>query len=159
MGAPNGGTGRFGKPQIAHLSFLHQIRHGAHCVFDGRLGIHAMLVVKIDHIDVQPLKRSLAAGANIFGTAANSQEFSIGRPLIAELGGEHHLLAAASNRLAYQRLILTDSVHVRGVQEAHSPIERQLNGGDGFCVVGFAIKLRHAHASQTHAGNFESKRT
>ena len=158
MRAPNGARRRFGKAEIAHFALLHQIRHGADRVFNRRFRVHAMLVVKIDHFHVQALERSLAARANIFGASIHSQEFSIGRSLIAELGGEHYFLAPALDRLADQHFILERAVHVGGVQKIHSAIEREVNGCDGFGVVGGAVKFRHAHASQTHAGNFQAER-
>ncbi len=148
----------FGQAEVAYFPLLHQIRHRANGVFNRGLRVHAMLVVKIDHFHVQALERSFTARANVFRAAVHSQEFSIGRPLIAELGGEHHFVAPALNRFADQHLILEGAVHVGGIEEIHPVIERQVNGCDGLGVVGGAIKLRHSHASQPHARNFQAER-
>lgn len=45
-------------------------------IFDGRFRIHAMLVVKIDDVHVQPLERSLTARSDIFGTSIHTQKLN-----------------------------------------------------------------------------------
>ena len=66
-----GGWCRAGLAQAerAHLALLDQPRHGADRVLDRNIGIDAVLIVEIDHIDAEPLEARLAGGRHIFGPA------------------------------------------------------------------------------------------
>jgi hypothetical protein len=54
-----------------------------------------------------------------------------------------------------QFLVAPDAVHVGGIEEGNAAIDRVMNGGDGFGVVGLAIELGHAHAAEALRGHDE----
>ncbi len=65
-----------------------------------------------------------------------------------ELGGQHDLVAASRDRLADQPLVRAVGVHVRGVEQVDTAVERGADGGDGLGPVGGAVGVAHPHASQ-----------
>ena len=79
--------------------------------------------------------------------AIDSEERSIRRTHVAELGGEHDPLAAALNGAPDQFLVLANPVHVRRVEERHTELEGAVDGGDGLVLIGIAVELRHPHAA------------
>ena len=81
-GAADRGGAASDNPRKRTLPCLNQFRHRAHGFFDGTLGIHAMLVVKIDGFDAEPAQACFAALLHVFGPPADSRE--IFRP-----GSEH----------------------------------------------------------------------
>ena len=50
-----------GQAEVAHLALLHQLGHGAHRLLDRRVGVDAVLVVEVDHLDAEPLQALVAA--------------------------------------------------------------------------------------------------
>ncbi|MNH25300.1 hypothetical protein D3C79_852870 [compost metagenome] len=66
-------------PDITNFTFANQVRHGAHHLFNRHFRIHAVLVVKIDHVHPKPLQAALHRAANIFRPAADAPGAGIGR--------------------------------------------------------------------------------
>src|SRR5205814_7452529 len=97
-------------------------------------GVDAVLVIKVDDLDAEPLQARLAGRADIIGIALDAEELAGGSADIAELGGEEHLVAAVADRLADQLLVPADAVHVGGVEEGHAAVDRMMDGGDRFLV-------------------------
>ncbi len=67
MGTADGLRSRFRQTQVPDLSFAHEVGHRSHSVFDGRVGVDAMLVVEVDRIDAQSLQARFAGLAHIGG--------------------------------------------------------------------------------------------
>ena len=90
----------FAEAECAHLARLHQFAHGADRVLDRHLGIDAVLVVEVDHVDAQSLQARIARRLHMGGTAIHA--VGAARLLrLAEFGGQHDLVAtAAGQRLA-----------------------------------------------------------
>src|SRR5208282_1617735 len=124
-GAPYGLRGRFGKTQGAHLALFDQPRHRAYGLFDRRVGIDAMLVVKIDCIDAEAFQAALDRLANVLGLSVDAPE-ALGSAYDSELGGDHRLAAPPANRAPDQFLVLVGTIHVRRVQMIHAEIERAM---------------------------------
>jgi hypothetical protein len=59
MGATDRLHSRFGKAEVLHLALLDQLLHRARHIFDGHVGIDAMLIEQVDDIDLEPLERAL----------------------------------------------------------------------------------------------------
>src|SRR5439155_16170630 len=68
---------------------------------------------------------------------------------LAELRGEHHLLARALERPAEQLLVVAPAVHVRGVQEVDAQVQRVVDDVDGLGVIALAVGARHGHAPES----------
>src|SRR3954471_8721349 len=89
------GTG-FGEAEVADLSASHKLRHGAHCVFNWRVGIDAVLVIKIDGFDTEAAEAGFAGLADVFGLAAHASGAGVvGIANNAELRRQHDLVALA----------------------------------------------------------------
>ena len=48
----------FGQPEVFDVALLNQILHCAGNVFNRNFGVHAMLIVEVDGIDLQPPERA-----------------------------------------------------------------------------------------------------
>jgi hypothetical protein len=72
-----------------------------HGVLDGCIGINSVLIIEVDHIDLQPVQGRLTSRAHIVGLSIDSDESPIGRPDIAKLGRNHDLVATILDRLTH----------------------------------------------------------
>ena len=81
--------------QVADLSLLDQLGHGADRFLDGNRAIHPMLVVEIDVVDAESLERAIARLPHVLGPAVHSEKAAVLAALVAELGGEYDLVAPA----------------------------------------------------------------
>jgi len=91
----------FGQPEVSHFPFAHKLRHRAHRFLDGRSGIDAVLVIKIDRFNAEAFQAGLAASANVFRLAAHAAHVRVGAVSHdAVLRGEKYLFAAIANGLA-----------------------------------------------------------
>jgi hypothetical protein len=70
------------------------------------------------------------------------------QPLVAELGGQHHLVAPVGDGTADQPLVGERPVDVGGVQEVAAEVQGAVDGGDRLALVGRAVGLAHPHAAQ-----------
>src|SRR3974390_2664173 len=59
VGAADGFGAGFRKTEMLHLALLDQVLDGAGHVFDGYRGVDAVLVVEVDDINAEALKRTL----------------------------------------------------------------------------------------------------
>src|SRR5580658_3865198 len=114
----NSGRRRFRESEIFHFAGFHQISHRAYGVFDRSVGVHAMLVIKIDVIDAEALERSFTGRFHVLRLAADAEErWIVLLSQEGELCGHEEFAAAAANSLAYQLLIIANAIGVGGVQE------------------------------------------
>ena len=153
--AADGPRRRLGEPDVPHLAGAHQLGHGADGLFDRRARVDAVLVVEIDGIDAQALQRGVAGGANVFRTSIDADPAPVGIALVAELGRQDDLVAAAADGAADQPLVGERAVHVGGVEKVDAEVERAVDGGDRLRVVVRAVELGHAHAAQADRSDFE----
>ena len=123
----------------------------------GAVRVHAMLIIQINHVHLQPAQAPFTSRADVGGLAADAAHrrtpARAGRGWIAhdaELGGQHHLAAATLNGAAHKFLIQVRAVNIRRIQQGYSQVQRAMNRGNGFPVVARAVEFRHAHAAQSH---------
>jgi len=116
-----------------------------------------MLIIQINHVHLQPAQARLTSRADVSGLAADPAHrrtpTHAGRGWIAhdaELGGQHHLAAAALNGAAHEFLIQVRAVNIRRIEQRYSQVQRAMNRGNGFAVVARSVEFRHAHASQSN---------
>src|SRR3546814_10557217 len=72
----------------------------------------------VDVVHAQALQAGVAGLRHVLGRAVDAQEVAVGRAHVAELGGEHDLVATRGQHLGQQPLVLTDAVHVGGVERS-----------------------------------------
>src|SRR6185369_8982974 len=138
----------------ADLPLVLQADHRAHRILDRHVGIDAMLVTKVDHLDPEPPEARLARQADVGRIAFDSEELALGPTNIAELGCEEDLVAAIADRPADELLVPADTVHVGGVEEGHAAIDRMVDRGDRLAVVAGAVELAHPHAAKADGRDF-----
>ena len=116
-----------------------------------------MLVVQVDVVGAKPAQRALHGGADVGRTAVESPRARAGVRDEAELGGEHHLVAAALDGTADEFLVDVRAVDLGGVDEGDAEIESAMDGANRFVVVGSGagVAVGHAHGSQPDARDFE----
>ena len=146
---------RLGEAEVAHLAGRDQLGHRADGLLDRDGLVDAVLVVEVDVVDAEPLQRGVARGADVLGAAVDADPGAVGEPLVAELGGQLDLVAAAGDRPADELLVGERAVHVGGVEEGHAEVERSVDGGEAGRLVGAAVELRHAHAAEAERGDVE----
>jgi Putative esterase len=113
----------------------------------------SFVVVEVDMLDPEPPETRLAGPLYIIRPPVDSQEFALRPAHIPKLAGEDDLVAPATNRATNQFLVLSHPVHVGGIQESHAQVESPVDGGYRFGLIGWTVKLRHAHATQTQSRN------
>src|SRR6266496_579752 len=72
----------FGQTEKAHFALVHKLCHGANGLFDRRVWIDTMLIIKIDYVDAQSAQTSFAGVVNVIRLSAN--------PAVVRPGGITH---------------------------------------------------------------------
>src|SRR6266404_3478168 len=107
MCATNGLCACFREPEMLHLTLLDEFFDGAGGIFDGNIGIDAVLIEQVDDIGLETLERGLGDLPDVFRTTIQRTPTgsTIGIRLEPELGGDHHLVAKRSERIAHKFFI------------------------------------------------------
>ena len=93
-------------------------------------------------------QRRVACLVDVLGVAADAQPLPVVAAHIAELGGEHDLVAAPPDRTPHEDLVGERAVHVGRVEEVDPQLERPLDRRDRLLVVALAVELGHPHAPE-----------
>ena len=150
------GTG-LGQAEVADLSIFYELRHRSHRVFDGRIGIDAMLVIKVDGFDAEAAEAGFTGFANVFGLAAHSAGAGIaGVANDAEFCGDDVFVAHALDGAPDEFLVFVRAVDIGRVEEVDPQLESAVDGGDGFRVIPRAVEFRHTHTAKAQGGDFET---
>jgi len=157
VGATDRVGGGFGEAQVADLARLDELLHRADGLLDRDRGVHAVLVVEVDVVDTEALERGVAGGADVRRAAVDADPAAVGVALVAELGGELDLVAAAGDRLADELLVGEGPVHVGRVEEGDAQVEGAVDGPDAGGLVAGAVELRHPHAAEAEGGDLEGR--
>jgi hypothetical protein len=73
----------------------------------------------------------------------------------AELGGKDDRVAPALEGTAEQLLVGKRTVRLGGIEKRDAQLDGSEECGDRFLVVGHAVRLAHAHASETEGGDLK----
>ena len=138
----------FGKTDITDLAVAHEFSHGADSLLYWRIGIDAVLIIKVNDFDAEALKTCFAAAAYIVLGAFHAYEVPIRRSQNAELGCEHDLIAAVPDRAADQFLVSSHAINVGRVEECDAKFDGAMDRIDSLRLAAWPIKLAHAHAAQ-----------
>jgi hypothetical protein len=104
-------------------------------------------------VDPKPLQRRITGPPHILRFPVDPHPAAVGSVLVAELGGQYHLVSVSDNRPPDQPLVAERPVHVGGVQQGDAEVERAVDGGDRLPVVGRPVRLAHHHAAQAYGGD------
>jgi hypothetical protein len=145
---------------VLHLALLDQFLHGSCDVFDGHVGIDAVLVEDVNAVGVQALQRCFSDLLDMLGAAVHTlpSRTAIRVEVEAELGGDHDLFANWGERLAKQPLIGERPIHFGRVKESDATIHGGVEERDHLLLVlrrSIGKGKTHTHAAKTERGNFE----
>ena len=151
MGSADGSHARLGHAEVFDLARLDQVLDRPGHVLDGHLRIHAVLVVEIDGVDLQPLEGFLSHLPDVPGLAVGHRQLGwivrAGRE--AEFRGDHDLVTHRGEGLTDQDLVRIGSVDFGGVEEGDAQVHGLADEGDHLLgILGRAIGETHAHAAQ-----------
>ena len=159
VGAANRFHAGLGKSEVLDLAGLDEFLDGAGHVFDGHVGIDAMLIEKVDGVDLEALERAFDGLLDVGGLAiqARGAWAMIGTAEIeTELGGDHDFVAIGSERFADELFVEERAVDFGGVEEGDAAVEGGVEeGGHLFFVFGRAVGKAHAHTAESDGGNFQ----
>ena len=142
---------------MAHLARLYEFGHGSDRFFDRNIGIDAMLIVEIDHIDAEPFQAGLARRAHIRSASVDATHVGVGLAAKdAKFRGQKNFIAQTTNRSANQNFVVAVPVNIRGIKEGDAQFDGAVNCGDRLCIIALAVKFGHAHAAKAHCGHFRS---
>jgi hypothetical protein len=103
-------------------------------------------VVEVDVVDAEALERGVTGGPDVVRGVVDRAD-AVDAP-DAELGGQHHLVAAVLDGPADELLVVPAAVHVGGVEEVDAEVEGAVDDRDGLLLVALAVELGHAHAAE-----------
>ncbi len=115
-----------------------------------------MLVVEINHVNVEPAQRVVTRLHHVLRVTVDTEVRTVVTALVAELRGEHYFASPILDCLADEHFILEGAVHVGGVEKGHTTVERLVNCGCRLGVVALSVELAHAHASQALCRDFQT---
>ncbi|GAB3837997.1 hypothetical protein GCM10027610_041080 [Dactylosporangium cerinum] len=157
VGAADGVDPGLGQADVPDLALLHQPRERAHGVLDGGARVDAVLVVQVDAVGAEAPQRALDGGTDVGRAAVQARLHPAVVGDEAELGGQHHLVAAALQGPADELLVDVRAVDLRGVDQRDPELDRPVDGADrlGVVAAGAAVAVRHSHRTESDAGDLE----
>ena len=115
VGASDRAGARFGESEVADLAGGDEVADGAGDVFDGDVGVDAVLVEEVDVVGAEPPEGVVGDLADAFGAAVGAVGWpAVGEP---ELGGDDDLVADRFEGLSDEELVAALSVGLGGVEE------------------------------------------
>src|SRR5258707_15796003 len=107
LGAANSLRGSLGQAEVAHLARAYELGHGTDCLFDRDIGIDAMLIIEIDHIDAEPFQAGVARRAHIRSASVDATYVGVGLAAKdAKFRGQKNFVAKTANRSANQNFVV-----------------------------------------------------
>ena len=149
VSATDGGGGGLGHAEVLDLAGRDEFLDGAGDVFDGHVGVDAVLVEQVDGVDAQPGEGGVGDLLDVFGSAGQAGLAAVGVEREAELGGDDDLAAERLQGFADEFLVDERAVDLGGVEEGDAAFDRGADQGDVVGPVGGgAIALAHAHGAE-----------
>jgi len=143
---------------VLDLALTDQVFHRARDVLDGHIGIDAVLVEQVDHLDSQPLQRFFGHLPDAFGATVETVRTARagGTKVVPKLGGDDDVFLERLQRLAHDLFVGEGAVDLGGVEEGDAAIDRRPDQRDHLGAVGRrAIARAHPHAAEPDRGDFE----
>ena len=141
MRTANGFRCGFRKAEIADLAGSDQLGHGSDRLFDGRAGIDAMLIIKIDGVDAEALQTGIAGLTDIFGTSVDAAPSAVSVAHDTKFSGDDDLVPMRAQCPADEDLVGERTVNVGGVEEVDTELNGAVDRGDGLGFVSGTIEL------------------
>ena len=156
--APDGRRRGLGQPVVPDLALGDELGERTDGLLDGGARVHAVLVVQVDVVGVEPLQRALDGQADVLGAAVEAARAVAAVQDRAELRRDHHLVPATGERASEQFLVQVRPVHLRGVEQGDAEVDRAVDRRDrtGLVGAGTGVEGRHAHAAEADASDLEA---
>ena len=130
------------------LARLDELLHRADGLLDRDVRVHAVLVVQVDIVDVEPMKRASQASVDVVRRAVDAHPGAVRVPHIAELGRQLRLGAATGDGFPEELLVRVGAVHVSGVEQGDAQVEGTVDSVGRLSLIGLAVgAAAHAHAA------------
>ena len=154
MGPSDGRRASLADAEVANFALAHELAHRPDRVLDRHGPIDTMDVVEVNDIGLEPLQAALAARLNVFWPAVRCWR-AVGCAQIAELAGDHVLVAMALHRASDQFLVTAQTIGVRAVKKMHADLARAAQSVNRHIFIGLIVERRHCCAAETDRGNLK----
>ena len=138
VGATNRLHARLGEAEVLDLALLNQFLHRPRHVLDGHVRVDPVLIEQVDDSTLSRLSEasatSLMCSGRLFSPAALLPPVGPA-DVEPELGGDHHLVAEGSERLAHQFLVRERAVDLGGVEECDAAFDGRPEQRDHLLLV------------------------
>src|ERR1039457_5648124 len=134
VSAADGFCACFGKANMLYLACLNQVFDCAGGLFDGSVGVDAMLVKEVDSVGFKTFERGFDDLPDVLGTAVEGCPLTavLGIGLKAELGGDDDLVAERSESFARDFFVDVGTVDFGGIEESDAALDGGADELDGF---------------------------
>ena len=154
--APDRPRRRLGQPDEPDLARAHELTHRPYRVLDRRVGIDAMLGVKVDHADTQTAEAGLAGFLHILGAPADPRTTTVFGAQTAELRRDDDLAPDGMQELPDEFLVPAGTIHVRRVEERDALLHGPMHRGGGLVLVRrVPVRIGHAHTTEADGRDHE----
>jgi hypothetical protein len=156
VGATQRGGAGLRQADVSDLALAHELRHRADRIFDRSLRVHAVALIQVHVIDVQPLEAALDRLADVRGARVDPAVLGARPADESELRREHDLVTLARDRAADELLIRERAVGVRRVEQREAELERAVDRRDRLGVIAGAVEFAHAHAAEAERRDLQA---
>ena len=149
----------FREPEVFDFACLNEVLDGAGSVFDGRVGVDAVLIKEVNGVGPKTLERPLDDLLDMVRTAVKGCPLAVivRIGLETELGGDDHVFAEGRKCFADDLFVDVRAVDLGSVEERDATLDRgadELNSLRFFCCG--AKAEAQAHASETKCRYFKT---
>ena len=140
--------GHLRQSDVTEVAGSYQLGERADGFFDGSARVNAVVVVQVDHIDLQAVEAFFHAVVHIVAISAGPKAIGVGCRRNAELGRHKYLGPAAAKQLGNEFLVLALAVDVRRVDHPHADVDRIMEGGERFRPIRGAVDAGQGHRAE-----------
>ena len=130
------------------LALLDELRHRADAFLDRNMRIHTRHAEDIERLNPEIAQTVLAGAPQIARIAAATHPIRAALFRAAALRMDDDIAATATDRRANESMVVTLAIAGRRIEKIDTAIQRQMDGGGRFRIVGGTVDAGHAVASQ-----------
>jgi len=117
VGAADGAGGGFGHAEVLDLAGSDELLDCSGDVLDGHVGVHAVLVVQVNHVFAEAAQRAVGGVRDLLRPADQAGLAALVVEPEPELGSDHDLVPHRGEGRADQLLVDVRPVDLSGVEE------------------------------------------
>jgi len=127
---PDGLSSRLGQGEVLHFAPLDEFLDGSRNILNRHGWIDAMLVEKIDHVNLQSLQRGVRHLPDVIGPAVDTIAGAVRIDAKPKLGGNHYLIAARRERFSDQYFVGERTIRLSSVKQCDAALDSGANDFD-----------------------------